>query len=142
LALLPATRISVAPSSSVPPAIAVPSTAAMSGTAGRHMRHSDFHGRSASAARRAWTSRAVLEGRRVRVATGHVLEVRPRAEVATRSRQDQAADVGILIGHHAGVVEADEHLAIDGVLSFGSGEGDDQRVTVAFGEHGRHGLRT
>ena len=46
---------------------------------------------------------------------------------------------GFVVGLDAGVVEAHEHLAVDGVLTLGAVEGDDQRVTVAFGEHSRHG---
>ena len=73
------------------------------------------------------------------MAAGHLLQVGARAEVAPGAGEDEAADVGVLIGEHACVVEAHEHLAVDRVLTFGTVEGDDQRVTIAFGEHGRHG---
>jgi len=72
------------------------------------------------------------------VTARHLLEVGARAEVAAGAGEDETPDVGVCVGLHAGVVEANEHLAVDGVLSLRSVEGDDERVPVAFGQDCGH----
>jgi hypothetical protein len=53
----------------------------------------------------------------------------------------EGADVGVGVGLDTGVVEAHEHLAVDGVLSFRTVQRDDERVAIAFGQKSRHGRR-
>ena len=75
------------------------------------------------------------------VASGHLLEVGASAEVAARSDEHHSADVVVGVCFDHGVVQHDEHLAVDGVHSFRTVEGDDQKVAVTFGEYRRHGSR-
>ncbi len=140
LADSPATRISVAPSSSVPPAMAVPSTASDDRHAGTPRAQQRLPRQVGIGGQAALHVDLVDRGVAL-VPAGHLLEVGARAEVAAGAGEDQAADVVVRVGLDARVVEAHEHLAVDGVLTLGTVEGDDQRVTVAFGEHSWHRRR-
>ena len=121
----------------MPPAMAVPSAARISGTFGRHVRSSAFHGQVGIGGQAGL--HVDLVGRGVAlVPARHLLEVGARAEVPAGTGEDERPDVGVLVGLDTGVVEADEHLAVDGVLPLGTVERDDQQVTLTFGEHCRH----
>lgn len=66
---------------------------------------------------------------------GHLLQIGPGTEVSIGARQNDCSNIGVLVGLDEGVVHANEHLAIDRVLTLRSIERDDRKVAMPVGQY-------